>query len=250
MNCVARVILTSKPQLMLIALLWCCVSCKQQVLFTHSSPNPNAASDSFYARVEKILMPDDKIMISVWDHDDLSVGSLQSVYSLQEEYGKWLMIDSKGEIKLPQAGTIKIAGMNLHDATAAIEKAYSKFIQNPNVNMRLLNNEVTLLGEVRSQGNYIFSADNIRLTELIGKAQGLTDYAKAKDIHVIRGEKQFSVNLKNTTAVSDQSLIIYPGDVVYVPPAGNKNFDRFSSKLIPIASLITAIGIFYSITKD
>jgi polysaccharide export outer membrane protein len=193
-------------------------------------------------------MPDDKIMVSVWDHDDLSVGNLQNVVSLQEEYGKWVMLDAKGEVKLPQIGTVKLQGLTVREATAFLEKTYSQFIQKPNVNIRVLNNQVTVLGEVRGQGNYIFSSDNIRLVDLIGKAQGFTDYAKTKRIQVIRGEKQLKVDLTNAYNVSNQEVMIYPGDVVYVPPAGNKNFDRFSMKLIPIASLITAVAIIYSVT--
>lgn len=225
-------------------------SCNKQVLFTHSSTNPNVAvdQDSGQSRIEKVLVPDDKIMVSVWDHDDLSVGNLQNVVSLQEEYGKWVMLDAKGEVKLPQIGTVKLQGLTVREATAALEKSYSQFVQKPNVNIRVLNNQVTLLGEVRAQGNYIFSSDNIRLVDLVGKAQGFTDYAKTKNIQIVRGEKQFKVDLTNTYNVSNQDVIIYPGDVVYVPPAGNKSFDRFSMKLIPVASLVTAIAIIYSVT--
>lgn len=220
-------------------------------MFTHSSTNQNAAADrdSGQSRLEKVLMPDDKIMVSVWDHDALSVGSLQSVYSLQEEYGKWVMLDAKGEVKLPQIGNVKLQGLTVREATALLEKTYSQFVQKPNVNIRVLNNQVTVLGEVRAQGNYIFSSDNIRLVDLIGKAQGFTDYAKTKNVQIVRNEKQFKVDLTNAYNVSNPDVVIYPGDVVYVPPAGNKSFDRFSMKLIPIASLITAIAIIYSVTN-
>ena len=228
-------------------------SCNKQILFTHSetvqSGNLTSSQDTGQSRMEKVLMPDDKIMVSVWDHDDLSIGNLQSVVSLQEEYGKWVMIDSKGEVKLPQIGAVKLQGLNIREATVLLEKTYSQFVQKPNVNIRVLSNQVTVLGEVRSQGNYIFSSDNIRLTDLIGKAQGFTDYAKTKNIQIVRGEKQFKVDLTNSYNVSNKEVIIYPGDVVYVPPSGNKGFDRFSSKLIPIASLLTAIALVYSVSR-
>ena len=228
-------------------------SCNRQILFTHSetsqSNSSTTAKDTGQSRLEKVLMPDDKIMVSVWDHDDLSVGSLQSVVSLQEEYGKWVMLDAKGEVKLPQIGSVKLQGLNLREATAVLEKAYSQFVQKPNVNIRVLTNQVTILGEVKSQGNYIFSSDNIRLVDLIGKANGFTDYARTKNIQIIRGEKQFKVDLTNSYNVASKQMVIYPGDVVYVPPAGNKSFDRVSSKLIPIASLFTAIALIYSVTK-
>lgn len=227
-------------------------ACNKQALFQYSAVPTSVSIDSSNSesRVEKVLMPDDKIMVSVWQHDDLSIGNLQSVVSLQEEFGKWVMVDAKGEVKLPQIGTIKLEGFTVSEATIALEKAYAQFVQKPNVNVRVLNNQVTLLGEVRIPGNYIFSNDNIRLVELIGKAQGLTDYGKSKSIQIIRGDKQFKVDLTNSYNVANKEVIIYPGDVVYVPPSGNKPFDRFTSKLIPIASLLTAVALIYSITEN
>lgn len=226
-------------------------ACNRQVLFTHTNTgtaNQTVIQDD-ESRLEKILMPDDKLMISVWDHENLSIGSLQSVYSLQEEYGKWVMLDAQGEVKLPQVGMVKLQGLTVREATVLLEKTYAQFIQKPNINIRVLSNQVTLLGEVKSQGNYIFSSDNIRLVDLVGKAQGFTDYAKTKNIQIVRGDKQFKVDLSNTYNVANKEFMIYPGDVIYVPPSGNKSFDRFSNKLIPIASLLTAIALVYSVSQ-
>jgi polysaccharide export outer membrane protein len=228
-------------------------SCNRQVLFTQNKPlGPQsgiAADKNEENKLEKILAPDDKIMVSIWDHDELSIGSLQGTYSLAEEFGKWLMIDANGEVRMPQIGSAKLQGLTVKEATAYLEKAYAKYIQNPVINIRVLNNQVTVLGEVNSPGVYIFSADHVRLTDLIGKAQGLTAFAKTKKIKIIRDTNSMVVDLTNTTSVSAKELTIYPGDVIYIPPTGGKAWERFSTKLIPIASLITAVALVYSVTN-
>jgi polysaccharide biosynthesis/export protein len=228
-------------------------SCNRQALFVQNKPlAPNSgisANKNDSTRQEKLLAPDDKIMISIWNHDELSVGSLQGTYSLAEEFGKWVMLDANGEVRLPQVGSVKLAGLNVKEATQQLEKAYSKYIQNPVINIRVLNNQVTVLGEVRSPGIYLFSADHVRLADIVGKAQGFTDFAKTKKIKIIRNTDQMTIDFTNSTSASAPELTIYPGDIIYIPPTGGKAWERFSTKLIPIASLITAIALVYSVTN-
>ena len=48
------------------------------------------------------LKKDDKINISIWDHDDMSVGSIYGIYNSNEVYGKWLMLDADGNVEVPK----------------------------------------------------------------------------------------------------------------------------------------------------
>ncbi len=237
---------------MLLLLFSMCIfsSCNKYVLYSHTATDnqqkQGTASTSTDEPLEKLLQPNDKISISIWGHEDLSVGSVHNIYNVQEETGKWLMIDSKGEVNLPQIGMTKLEGLTLLEAKKVLENAYGKFIVDPIINLRILNNEVTIIGEVQRAGIYIYSTDNIRLVDLIAKASGFTDYAKTTKIKIIRGKESFVIDMTNTS-LSDTR--VYPNDVVYIPPSGGKKFDRFSAKLIPLASLITAIALVYSVSK-
>ena len=247
-----RLFSLSKTVTVVLTVLVLFSACNRNVLFTSnkSIAVPATATSSDTTAKEKILMPDDKIMISIWDHETLSVGSLQGAASLTEEQGRWLMVDQNGEIRLPQVGTIKLQGLTVREATVYLEKVYAKFIQNPVITLRVLNQQVTILGEVRSPGTYLFSTDNIRLIDIIGKAQGFTDFARPQKIKVIRGTVEMTIDLTNAASVADKQLTIISGDVIYVPPTSGKAWARFSTKIIPIASLITAIALIYNVTKS
>lgn len=225
-------------------------SCNKYVLYSHTNDSQKSTSSKQNTdspqSTEKILQPNDKISISIWGHEDLSVGSVHNIYNVQEETGKWLMIDANGEVNLPQIGITKLEGLTLNEAKSLLEKAYSKFVVNPIINLRILSNEVTIIGEVQRAGIYLFSADNIRLADLVAKASGFTDYSKTTKIKIIRGKESFVIDMTNTS-LSDTR--VYPNDIVYIPPSGGKKFDRVSSKLIPLASLITAIALVYSVSK-
>lgn len=234
-------------------------SCSRYVLFRNSEAPAKTTSseatspeqkDTTKARYERPLAPDDKLTFSIWDHDEVSIGSVHSIYSLLEENGKWLAIDPLGEVKLPLAGKVRLSGLTVREATLYLEKVYSKFFQNPVINVRVLSNQVTVLGEVKKPGNYIFSSDNIRLVDLLGKSEGFTDFARTSKIKVISGADKPNekvVDYTNVYSLTGQDAIIHPGDVVYVPPTKGKSSDRFISKLIPIASLISAVVLIFTV---
>jgi polysaccharide export outer membrane protein len=227
-------------------------ACNRNMLYTHHTPVKGNSSaeilpDSGQRGPEKILAPDDKLTLSIWGHDELSVGSIHTIYNVQEEFGKWLMLDPNGEVVLPQIGKVKLQGLTITQATKMIAEQYNKTIRDPEITLRLLNNQVTILGEVQKPGVYIFSSDNIRLVDLVGKAYGFGDYAKPSRIRIVRQTEVFEADLSN---VAYNATMVMPGDVVYVPPAGRKGFDRLANKLIPLASLITAIALLYNVTND
>ena len=218
-------------------------SCYKYALYQTNATKTSKGSATEIS--EKVLSPGDKISLSVWGHDELSVGSVHSVYSIPEESGKWLQIDESGDANLPQIGKVKLEGLTMLKAEEKLVTLYSQFIQKPILNLRLLSNQVTVLGEVQSPGNYVFHTDQVRLVDMIGKANGFTDYAKTTDIKIIRGIETIRVDL---TKAASNEVMVTARDVIYVAPGRNKSFDRFASKLIPLASLLTALALVYNVS--
>jgi polysaccharide export outer membrane protein len=237
----------------IVALLAICLmlgACNKNVLYQRYETVSGTSSaeilpDSSARRPEKILAPDDKLTLSIWGHDDLSVGSIHTIYNVQEEQGKWLMVDADGEVMLPQVGKLKLQGLTIPQATRAVQQQYAKTIKDPQVTLRLLNNQVTILGEVQRAGVYIFTTDNVRLVDVLAKASGLTDYAKTTTIRIVRQHAVFEADLTNAAF---NTTVVLPGDVIYVPPSSRKGFDRFANKMIPLASFLTALALIYSIS--
>lgn len=197
--------------------------------------------------IEKKLEPGDKISVSIWQHDDLSVGSIHTVYNNPEPAGKWVMLNENGEVNLPQVGRVTLKGLTINEAEDQLVAHYSQYIRKPILNVRLMNNYVTVLGEVQRPGNYFFSSDQYRLVDILGQASGLTDYALTTKIKVIRGRESIPVDL---TTTGNNEVMIYPRDVIYIPPARNKSIDRVATKLIPIASLLTALALVYNVSVN
>lgn len=225
-------------------------SCATQNLF-QSDKHSNFISDSIpSSRVEHILKQDDKITISIWNHDDLSVGSLFGVYNSNEVYGKWIIIDQNGEVDLPQIGKVKLDGLTIKNAEDSLRARYAKLIVDPVIVLKVVNMEITVLGEVFKPGTYTIDKDFNTVIELLGKAGGLDFYANKKQIHVIRGEgptaKKFVLNLTSMEEYKQNNLVLESGDVIFVPMRKGKMIDKKAPIIIPFASALTATLVLIS----
>ena len=102
----------------------------------------------------------DKVEIVVYNHPDLSVQSTT--------------ITPDGYIGMVLVGQVKVAGLTLAQAAAAIEKALSRYIRNPRVGIspiEIVSETVTVAGAISKPGIYpIFHG--MRLADLIAKAGG------------------------------------------------------------------------------
>jgi len=230
--------------LFLVGVMLLLNSCSTQNLF-QSEKHVNDVCDTIpEGIVEHILQPDDKITISIWNHDDLSVGSLFGVYNSNEVYGKWIIVNQQGEVTLPQIGKVVLAGLTTQSAADTLRTIYSKYIVDPLVVVKVINLEVTVLGEVFKPGKYTIDKDYNTVIEMLGAAGGLDFYANKKHIQIIRGSgvntKEFVLDLTSMNDYKQKNLVLEAGDVIYVPTRKGKMVDKKAPVLIAVSSALTA----------
>ena len=199
---------------------------------------------------EHILAPDDKLSVSVWNHDDLSIGSVFSIYNTNESFGKWILIEQDSTAAIPYAGNQKIGGLTLSEAENLITSKMAAYIKDPIVELRVLNREITILGEVKSPGNYLLEKELNTLVEYIGKAEGFNFYANTKKIKVIRDEVAYQIDLTRLEQMPGKNIYLKANDIVYVPSKKGKKLDMKAPVLIPFASLLTSVGVLFSVLSE
>ncbi len=161
----------------------------------------------------------DRVRVVVYQEDDLT--------SLTR-------IDARGRINLPLIGEIVIGNMTVVEAQAAIEGAYKegRFLRNPQATVSVEEyapREVSIQGAIRNPGRYTLPIEStLTVVDLVTKANGITDIGKGTAVTVTRilpdgTKKVFTVDVdsvikgKKDTKVDDSSLMLLPGDIVYVP---------------------------------
>jgi len=226
-------------------------SCKNANLFqSNGDADSNLAIfEALGKHYEHILVPDNKISLSIWNHDDISIGSVYSIYNTNESFGKWILIKHDSTASIPFIGVMNLVGLTVAKAESIIIDSLKTYVKDPIIEIKVLNKEVTILGEVKSPGNYLLEKESNTLIEYLGKAQGLNFYADTKHIKVIRNDIPYLVDLTQLESFNQKNIYLKANDIIYIPSKKGKKLALKSPILIPFASLLTSIGILISVTK-
>jgi polysaccharide export outer membrane protein len=130
-----------------------------------------------------------------------------------------------GRITLPVVGEMQAAGLSPEDLRKQILKAAEKYVADPNVVVvvRTINSRrVFVTGRVTTPGPHPLIGP-LTVMQAIALAGGLTEYADAKNITVLRVEdgraQSFKFNYKDVAKgkTLEQNIQLRPGDTVVVP---------------------------------
>jgi polysaccharide export outer membrane protein len=115
------------------------------------------------------------------------------------------------------------------------------------VDVKVLNKEITVLGEVRDPQVIQVDKDRNSLLEMVTRSGGFDFYANLKYVKVLRQEgpnvRVANINLTKSGNYLKRNIQLYPGDIVIVPSKKNKEFDKRVSTIIPFTTTITAAAI-------
>jgi polysaccharide export outer membrane protein len=184
------------------------------------------------------IQPHDRVSLVVYKHADLSTSTINSQ---QQERG--LLVNSKGNIRIPLIKSIHVAGLTQTEAEDAIENALQVYIKQPDVQVEVLNKRAYIIGEVKNPGEIELVNERLTLLQIIAKAGDLTDEANRKSILILRGGERSQVktevvNLTDINSLKMANLMIKPNDIVYVTPNSMKAFNTGVKEIDPIFNLI------------
>lgn len=166
------------------------------------------------------------------------------------------LVSLENTIKLPVLGEISTADQTTIQLEETIKNKLISggHLENPTVNVRLINAKVTVLGEVNRPGTYTFTEQNITLLQALGYAGDLTINGKRDDILITRevdGIRKVShLDITSASFMNSEYYFIRPNDVIVVnqndPRVKNAGFIRDIGTVLTIASLALSVTILLS----
>jgi polysaccharide biosynthesis/export protein len=148
-------------------------------------------------------------------------------YNQASAYINGYSIDEKGNIDLPEAGLVNVAGLTVNEAQIKIEKSISTYLKRANIVVKLVSFKITVLGEVNNPGHYYIYNNQATLLEGLGMAGDMTDFGNRENITLVRqmdkGLGAVLINLKDARVLSSPFYYLQPNDVIYVQPLKAKN---------------------------
>jgi polysaccharide export outer membrane protein len=176
-------------------------------------------------KTQKLIMPFDKLYIKVFSTDP----NTSQIFNTSGEIGYGVsnnligyLVDEAGNVNFPFVGNINVGNLNTAQASQKIQKALSDYVPSTSVIVKYVDNKVTIMGEVQTQGVFTFTQDKLNIYEALGLGGGLTRYGNRKNIILIRnaGEKiiHYRLNLSDSKIAGKDTYYILPNDVIVVEP--------------------------------
>jgi len=224
-------------------------------------------ADGLRSADEQRIGAGDQVTVRVYRNDDLSTTTI---------------VPSSGQVNLPLAGGVNVAGLTVEGANQAIAERLLRYVVRPSVSTTILKSasglpgritdahvsvevmafgghKILVLGEVQRPGVYVDEGGS-RLLEMVARAGGPTKDAKLRSVAFIRPATETSpprtalVNLDR--AINDGDLDQNPpvqrGDVIYIPKTTMANLAHFFEQVYAIVRPFVAIeaGIWYGQNID
>lgn len=124
-------------------------------------------------------------------------------------------VDDLGDITIPYAGKLHVAGLRISEAEAMIRRSLGRLSQNPQVLITLsqaITNSVIVGGEVAKPGRLVLQTNRETLSDVIALAGGYRGNAKDLTLRVIRGTESVDVRVNDLVGNPGMDVRAYPGD--------------------------------------
>jgi len=180
-----------------------------------------------------------------------ATGTYSSAQYMNNEASIYLnsyMINDTGYIDFPIIGQIFVNDLTINQIKEKIQKSVDEYLKETNVQVKLVNFKITMLGQVVRPGKYYVYQDNINIFEALALAGDATDFANRKKITLVRetdkGSEIHVLDISKRNILASQYYYLKPNDVIYVEPLKGKTWARtaFPYELV-FSSITTTIII-------
>jgi polysaccharide export outer membrane protein len=160
-------------------------------------------------------------------------------------------VDSDGNITMPYAGAIHVAGKNLREIKIDLEAALKAYITDAEVTVKMINNYINIIGEVSKPGRYQIYKDRMNIFQALAMAGDLGSFSDRTRVQIIRQipggtvVKEFSLN--DRSILASEYFYVMPNDVIYAKPIAGKFFKMDSFPYGVLLSAITACILFLNV---
>jgi polysaccharide export outer membrane protein len=177
---------------------------------TETSAKTATASLGTLNDAEYKIGPQDILRIDVWKEAEVS---------------RAVPVRPDGKISLPLLNDVQAAGLTPMQLSVVIADGLKKYMNDPQVTVsvsEINSRRIYVTGEVTRAGTFPL-LPNMTVLQALSSSGGFTQFAKLKNIYVLRIEdgKQVKLPFNYKDAVNgkkpEQNVLLQPGDVIVVP---------------------------------
>jgi polysaccharide export outer membrane protein len=187
-------------------------------------------------KIEYLVQPGDNLYIRVVTPDEkstfllnpLSAGNNQNIGNDASVYLNSYSVTESGYLDFPMVGEILVKNLNVEQIQKKIEDHLNTLLIQFVVIVKLVNYNITMLGEVNRPGQYKIYQNSINVFEAVSMASDLTDFANRNKVAIIRQTKTGSevvyIDMTKRDLLLSDYYYLRPNDILYVQPLKGKQF--------------------------
>lgn len=162
-------------------------------------------------------------------------------------------VDEAGKIEIPFVGKVDAGGKSLAEIKAELEVIFKNYVTDAAITVRLVNNFVSVLGEVNAPGRYRLSKEKVNVFEALAMAGDLSVFSNRQRVQLIRPSpygpviREFS--LADRSILSSDLYYVYPNDVIYVMPIQGRPFQTNGIIYTLLLSTLSTALVIYSYVR-
>lgn len=158
-------------------------------------------------------------------------------------------VDDAGNIEIPYVGKVKVAGKTIAEIKNDLDSIFKNYVTDAAITVRMVNNFVSIIGEVTAPGRYPLTKDRMNIFEALSMAGDMSLYSNRNNVQLIRPSiygpivKEFS--LTDRSILASEYYYIMPNDIIYAQPMKGRSFQMNSSVLSLVLSSISTFLVIY-----
>lgn len=233
-------ILITKSAFLLLVIALALSSCVPQKKIKYLQKQQKEDTNSSFTNKRTLdykIQPKDNIYIKIWSLDEKSflflnrqsgTGSYNDYANDASIYLNSYSVNSDGNIDFPLVGKVYVKDLTITQVHDLVQKLVDEYLSQSTVIVKMVNFNITLVGELYRPGQYKVYQDEITIFEALSMAGDLTDFANRKKIALIRatptGSKVYYLDLTSDKILSSEFYYLVPNDIIYASPLGIKQW--------------------------
>ncbi|OQB57151.1 MAG: SLBB domain protein [Bacteroidetes bacterium ADurb.Bin145] len=128
---------------------------------------------------------------------------------------------------------VHVAGKTLSEIKEELDKVFKNYLTDAAITVRMVDNNISLLGEVTVPGRYPITKERMTVFEALAMAGDLSVYGNRQRVQLIRPSpygpviKEFT--LSDRSILNSEYYYVMPNDIIYVMPIRGRAFHQNST---------------------
>jgi len=240
---------------LLLVLLIIFTFCVPQKKIKYLQKSQSHDTNSFYGNKRTFdykIQPKDNLYIRIFSLDEKtfmffnkqsSGGGYNDLANDATIYLNSYSVNNEGYIDFPVVGKVFVKDLTVDQVKNLLQQSINEYLNEITVVVKMVNFNVTFVGEVNRPGQYKIYQDEITIFEALSMAGDLTDFANRNKVALIRatkdGSKVFYLDLTSDNILNSQFYYLMPNDIIYISPLRIK---QWGFAVFPYAIVFAAIS--------